>query len=122
RVNLYIGDPANKNTATSTMSNSQENEIVSPASPDSFETPHGSGNVTPVVETISTCKLPAFWKQHVPLWFLQVEAQFQCNRITSDNTRYYHLLSALDVEVMSEVSDVLAQPPDSNKYEHLKSI
>ncbi|XP_044778418.1 uncharacterized protein LOC123327088 [Drosophila simulans] len=36
--------------------------------------------------------------------------------------RYYHLISALDADIMTEVSDVLAQPSEVNKYEHLKEI
>ncbi|EDW48885.1 GM13131 [Drosophila sechellia] len=70
-----------------------------PTSPDSGEIQRGNsaGTVIPVVESVATIKLP----QNVRLWFVQIEAQFQCSRISSDNTRYYHLISALDADIMT---------------------
>ncbi|XP_043862592.1 uncharacterized protein LOC122756652 [Drosophila santomea] len=95
-----------------------------PTSPDAGEIQCGNsaGTVIPVVESVGVIKLPPFWKQNARLWFVQIEAQFQCSRISSDNTRYYHLISALDADIMTEVSDVLVQPSEVNKYEHLKEI
>lgn len=73
------------------------------------------------VEAIAHCKLPPFWKHCPNMWFIQIEAQFQCNRISSDVTRYNHLVGALDAETMLEVADVLRNPPTDNKYNFLKN-
>lgn len=73
------------------------------------------------VEAIAHCKLPPFWKHCPNMWFIQIEAQFQCNRISSDVTRYNHLVGALDAETMLEVADVLRNPPNNNKYDFLKN-
>lgn len=32
-------------------------------------------------------KLPPFWKSHPALWFCQVEAQFEAQRITKDRSK-----------------------------------
>lgn len=55
------------------------------------------------------------------MWFIQIEAQFQCNRLTSDVTKYNHLVGALDAETMMEVADVLRNPPQDDKYAFLKN-
>lgn len=99
----------------------QQNAAAARQSPDSGEIQQNNSNNTATTEAVGVCKLPPFWKQNVHLWFLQVEAQFQCHRILSDNMRYYHLLSALDPESMSEIADVVANPAETNKYEQLKT-
>jgi len=46
-----------------------------------------------------------------------MEAQFACNGITKDLTKYYHALQS-DV---SEVSELIMNPSQYGKYEALKS-
>ena len=43
-----------------------------------------------------TVKLPTFWPAQPTIWFAQAEAQFALRDITSDSTKYYHVLAALD--------------------------
>ena len=43
-------------------------------------------------------KLPTFWTTMAAAWFTQAEAQFGLRGITSDDTRYWHVVSALDAE------------------------
>lgn len=68
-----------------------------------------------------TVKLPPFWPSHPTVWFVQAEAQFQIRGIVSDDTKYHHLVSALDQATASRLLDVLTNPPVDNKYHHLKT-
>ncbi|KAM7298918.1 hypothetical protein ISCGN_019485 [Ixodes scapularis] len=65
-------------------------------------------------------RLPAFWAKNPWAWFSQVEAQFHLRRITTQESRYYHVVSALPPEVADELDDVLALPPPENAYDHIK--
>ncbi|XP_042143702.1 uncharacterized protein LOC121834030 [Ixodes scapularis] len=50
-----------------------------------------------------------------------VEAQFLLHRITSQATKYLHVVSSLPAEVADELEDVLAAAPTSNQYDNLKA-
>ena len=67
-----------------------------------------------------TVKLPPFWPAQPAIWFIQAEAQFQIRGIVSDDTKYHHVVSALDQETASRLIDVLTTPPATDKYEGLK--
>lgn len=75
-----------------------------------------------VPEPIATVMLhlPSFWTKNPRVWFLQIEAQFQLRRISSQSSRYLHVVSCLPSEIADELSDVLARPPEENPYDHLK--
>lgn len=66
-------------------------------------------------------KIPPLWKTNIKLWFIQVESNFALAKITNDLTKYNHLISSIDPETLSSVSDILFAPPDSNKYDALKA-
>lgn len=66
-------------------------------------------------------KLPVLWKQNIKLWFLQVESNFQISGITNDSTKYNTLVASIDSETMSAVSDILFNPPATDKYIELKT-
>lgn len=72
------------------------------------------------VAVITHLKLPPFWKNDPELWFIQVDAQFHPKGIRRDHSKYYHLLTALDVEALQQVSDIVRSPPDQGKYDNLK--
>lgn len=65
-------------------------------------------------------KMPAFMKAHPESWFLQAETLFQGHKITSDATKFMHVVSALDGDTMVALSDVIRTAPTTGKYEHLK--
>ena len=67
-------------------------------------------------------KLPAFWSEQPHIWFTQAEAQFAIRNISSDETKYYHVVAALDQNTAKRVVPVLENPPDDNKYGTLKDI
>ena len=65
-------------------------------------------------------KLPPFWASDPQIWFAQVEAQFATRRITSQTTKFSHVVAALQPEIAQEVRDVLLNPPADSPYNHLK--
>ncbi|KAH7973900.1 hypothetical protein HPB49_008085 [Dermacentor silvarum] len=65
-------------------------------------------------------RLATFRLQNPQVWFHQIEAQFCLNRITSDTTCYYHVVSVLPPDVTGELSDVLSTPTGATPYQHLK--
>ena len=65
-------------------------------------------------------KLPEFWTTSPEVWFARVEVQFGTKNISTDQTKYDYIVSALDVKTAEEVQDILVNPPDANKYSVLK--
>lgn len=66
-------------------------------------------------------KAPPFWKGDPNIWFAQIEAQFALSGITNDTTKYYHVISAVDTEILTQVTDIIQGPPEANKYDTLKA-
>ncbi|GBN59749.1 hypothetical protein AVEN_217762-1 [Araneus ventricosus] len=65
-------------------------------------------------------KLPPFWKANPAFWFVQLEAQLALAGITVDDTKFNHVISAVDSEILNSVSDIILRPPDIDKYTTLK--
>lgn len=65
-------------------------------------------------------RLPVFWAKNPRAWFSQVEAQFHLRHITTQLSRYYHVVSALPPELADELDDILAMPPPDDAFDHLK--
>ena len=76
---------------------------------------------TPPLTAAVSVKLPPYWSNDPALWFSQVEAQFTTRGITSENTKYAHVVGSLQPEVAQEVRDLLINPPAENPYTQLKS-
>ena len=66
-------------------------------------------------------KLPDFWPRSPTTWFTQAEAQFRVAAITSDETKYYHIVAKLDQQTAIRISDLLENPPETDKYTGLKA-
>lgn len=66
-------------------------------------------------------KVPPFWPNEPALWFAQLEGQFVLANITSDATKFYHVIANLDYKYVCEVKDVITNPPADNKYEKIKA-
>lgn len=64
-------------------------------------------------------RLPAFWRNNVPLWIRQCDSAFVLSQITQDETKYAALVSILDSETLSHVSDIILSPPAADKYKTL---
>lgn len=65
-------------------------------------------------------RAPPFWKTNPELWFLQLESQFVSAGITVDLTKFHMVVSVLDCDVLSCVSDIVRSPPTTAPYNALK--
>lgn len=72
------------------------------------------------VAAIQHVNLPPFWPNNPCTWLLQVEAYFRLRQITSQQTRYWHLVSSLPPDVAEDFTDILASPHPSHPYDTLK--
>lgn len=66
-------------------------------------------------------KVPPFWEKNPARWFSQIEAQFALSNITSDETKFHHIVANLDPQVAEEVGDIIDSPPSRGKYEKIKA-
>lgn len=73
----------------------------------------------PAIERVGV-RVPPFWPANPEVWFGQIEAQFELTGVTVDDTRYNYVIANLDSKTVEEVSDVLRDPPEQNKYAILK--
>ncbi|XP_067137603.1 uncharacterized protein [Centruroides vittatus] len=65
-------------------------------------------------------KMPIFTKTNIKLFFVQLDAAFAINRITSENTKYNYLINSLDAEILSNVSDLVFDSPAEAPFTKLK--
>ncbi|XP_018375211.1 PREDICTED: uncharacterized protein LOC108768977 [Trachymyrmex cornetzi] len=65
-------------------------------------------------------RLPTFWKNRPTLWFVQLESQFNTYRVRSDEIKYNAVIRHLDEPTMVTVTDILENPPATDKYKQLK--
>ncbi|XP_037276758.1 uncharacterized protein LOC119169850 [Rhipicephalus microplus] len=79
------------------------------------------GTLSSFTTNASELKLPHFWPQILRVWFSQIEARFELRRITSQQSKYLHVVSALPLNITDAVDDVLASTPSEKPYDELKS-
>ncbi|KYM93622.1 hypothetical protein ALC62_15779 [Cyphomyrmex costatus] len=72
------------------------------------------------IEAATYAKIPPFWKENPALWFAQIEAAFNISRITSDDTKYRYVILHLDNTSLPFVSDIISNPPPTERYQALK--
>ena len=79
--------------------------------------------VQPTSSSVSaiTLKLPTFWTAKPEIWSKQVESQFAARQITTDETKYDYVVSALDNSTAAEVEALILNPPKQGRYEILKN-
>ncbi|XP_063631858.1 uncharacterized protein LOC134803082 [Cydia splendana] len=75
----------------------------------------------PCVVCKVTVRTPPFWPEEPALWFSQMEAQFAIAGISSDTTKFNHVIGQLEHKYAVEVKDIISNPPADNKYEKIKS-
>ena len=66
-------------------------------------------------------KLPTFWPDMPEEWFGQAEANFRARRITSNKSRFNHVVVALDSDTLKGLVDLIQQDPDDDSYDKLKA-
>ncbi|PRD28528.1 UNVERIFIED_CONTAM: hypothetical protein NCL1_32110 [Trichonephila clavipes] len=64
-------------------------------------------------------RLPVFWRNNIALWIRQCDSAFVLSQITQDETKYAVLVSMLDPETLTHVSDFILSSPAANKYKTL---
>lgn len=67
-----------------------------------------------------SARIPDFWRDEPKLWFIQAEAALNPQK-ASDEARYQIVVSKLGKEALSQVTEILLDPPASGKYEALKT-
>lgn len=65
-------------------------------------------------------RIPAFWPEHPELWFIQLEAQFALQRVTSEITRYRWVIANLEPRYATEILDLITSPPENNPYSTIR--
>lgn len=66
-------------------------------------------------------KIAPFWKKDPELWFVQLEKLFAIHKLTLDYTKFNHVVSVLDTDVLSSVRQIVISPPETNKYDTIKN-
>jgi hypothetical protein len=66
-------------------------------------------------------RLPPFWAERPTVWFTQAEAQFSLAGITSEKTKFFHVISQLDHRYAAEVEDIITYPLEQDPYTTLKA-
>ncbi|XP_047030497.1 uncharacterized protein LOC124637840 [Helicoverpa zea] len=67
-----------------------------------------------------TARIPEFWKKSPRTWFIQAEAVLNPQKM-SDESKYQVLISKLPPDAVEQVTQILVDPPEKNKYETLKN-
>lgn len=66
-------------------------------------------------------KAPEFWPDRPHIWFIQMEAHFYNRSIKSDLKKFNCVITSLDSKYLAEVEDAITSPPESNKYDNIKT-
>lgn len=83
--------------------------------------PTGEDAAKPFIDTSHIIPLPQFREENLALWFLQAEAILALYRVTSDEIKYKYVVSQLNQSVLPLVSGIIANPPQENKFDALRS-
>ncbi|GBM47321.1 hypothetical protein AVEN_7769-1 [Araneus ventricosus] len=65
-------------------------------------------------------KAQQFWNNNPKLWFAQFEDQFEIAGITRDETKFHHVVAAIESNALDFVQDIVITPPERDKYAMLK--
>jgi hypothetical protein len=78
-------------------------------------------NAPPTEVSRVAVRLPPFWAEQPAVWFAQAEAQFSLAGISSEKTKFFHVISQLDHGCAAELEDIITSPPDQSPYTSVKA-
>jgi hypothetical protein len=78
-------------------------------------------NSAPAEVSRVAVRLPPFWAERPAVWFAQAEAQYALAGISSEQTKFYYVISQMEHQYASEVEDINISPPERNPYTTLKN-
>jgi hypothetical protein len=61
------------------------------------------------------------WAERPAAWFAQAEAQFLLAAICNELTTFYHVISQLAQQHVTEVGNIITSPPQQDPYTKLKT-
>lgn len=64
-------------------------------------------------------RIPPFWRENPRLWFAQFEAVVATRKL-GDEQKYNLVIPVLERTDIEQVSDIILNPPTTNKYDRLK--
>lgn len=73
-----------------------------------------------IISAIRKPQPPPFMKDRPDIWFFLIESEFNATRTRSDEAKFNATLRALDTDTLQQITDILYNPPEQNKYENLK--
>ena len=76
--------------------------------------PVGADEVNAV--TTQPLKIAGFWEDDPETWFMRLELQFATRKITSDDSKFAHVVQALDKAQTKEVKALMRDPPKGTSY------
>ena len=65
-------------------------------------------------------KIAIFWEDDPDTWFMRLEMQFLTRKITSDKTKFAHVIQTLNRALMKEVKSILRDLPKGTSYPEVK--
>ena len=66
-------------------------------------------------------RIPPFWHAKPALWVAQIESQFAAAGITNNRTKFHTVVAAIESSVLSQIIDIVLNPPVDNMYNTLKT-
>ncbi|XP_060806483.1 uncharacterized protein LOC132903130 [Amyelois transitella] len=97
----------------------QAGQSAVPVKPDGSKkpdpTPSASAIMGEMAQVSINSRIPEFWKDHPRVWFIRLEAVLASQKL-SDATRYDIVVAKLEKYVITQVSDLLVKPPETEKF------
>ena len=119
---VIFGDPRRlQSTFSGPLATMSEPSVTLASHGQTDDSPSQPVPATASVAAVSV-KIPPFWPADPLVWFEQVEAQFSTRNITSERTRFDHVIAALSHEFATEIRDIILRPPQENVYSTLKDL
>jgi len=66
-------------------------------------------------------KFPPFWIEDPKLWFIQVESRLRGHNIRNERTMFDRVMERLPQQILTEVRDIVLNPPAADPYTTLKN-